>query len=100
VGGPDDPDRTPTDPPVFGLLSNVAEWTASSLRPYPGSIALPGFSEFRVVRGGTPTVLTGRPPKPGELVSPRFRQTQLRSQPAPGLGFRTARSVRPRFLDD
>jgi formylglycine-generating enzyme required for sulfatase activity/tRNA A-37 threonylcarbamoyl transferase component Bud32 len=100
VGSPDDPDRTPTSPPVFGLFSNVAEWTGSSLRPYPGSVALSGFSEFRVVRGATPTVLTGKPPRAGELFTPRFRQTQMRSQPAPGLGFRCARSVRPRFLDD
>src|SRR5262249_55187904 len=30
VGRPDDFDRTPTEPPVLGLFSNVAEWTWSS----------------------------------------------------------------------
>jgi hypothetical protein len=29
-------DQTDTEPPVFGLFSNVAEWTTSWFAPYPG----------------------------------------------------------------
>jgi formylglycine-generating enzyme required for sulfatase activity len=100
VGQVDDYDQTRTAPPVFGLFSNVAEWTGSMLRPYPGSIPLPGFTEFRVVRGGTPRVVEGKPPRDGEIFSPRFRQSQLRDARAPGIGFRCARSLRPRFLEE
>src|SRR5262249_34565543 len=36
VAGQPDSDRTPTLPEVFGLYSNVAEWTTSWPLPYPG----------------------------------------------------------------
>lgn len=63
VGQPDW-DCTPTKPPVFGLYSNVAEWTASWIYPYPNS----------------PEILCHlrRPPLPGGL--PQFAQRPQRSQ--------------------
>jgi formylglycine-generating enzyme required for sulfatase activity len=104
-------DRTPTRPAVAGLFSNVAEWTATWYYPYPGSD--PSFfinihrpenervhREARVVRGGPPSVVLGKP-APAEVAwGPRFRHGFTRDSVQPGLGFRCARSARPRFLRD
>jgi formylglycine-generating enzyme required for sulfatase activity len=98
-------DRLNTTPPVFGLYSNVAEWTMSGPAPYPGTDARARrFSPFdyrlyRVVRGGHPTQIEGRDHGDPPVNTPCFRPAYLRDERHPGLGFRCARSVRPRFLD-
>jgi formylglycine-generating enzyme required for sulfatase activity len=109
-------DQTPTAVPVFGLFSNVAEWTTSWPYPYPGSKdakALAGrlFPEFgakvrssRVVRGGPLSVVSGKPdasdPSTAMEWDPRWRLGMPKETKLPGLGFRCARSARPRYLDD
>jgi formylglycine-generating enzyme required for sulfatase activity len=93
-------DRLDTDPPVFGLHSNVAEWTSSWPVPYPlhyGIGLRPPKPEggWRVVRGGPFSVVEGDP-RPEECVlGPRQRIAQIRQTYKPGLGFRCARSAKP-----
>jgi serine/threonine protein kinase/formylglycine-generating enzyme required for sulfatase activity len=104
-------DRSGTDPPVYGLYSGVAEWTMSWLYPYPNSPPEfhqnyndPRFAAIhrsaRVVRGGPPSVVEGRPDPEEVSWGPRFRHGYSRDAMKPGLGFRCARSARPRFLND
>jgi formylglycine-generating enzyme required for sulfatase activity len=95
---------------VSGLFGNVAEWTTSWNYPYPNSSPFAfahrqsremrdRFGEDRVVRGGPYSVVMGRP-DPKELArGPRWRHGIRRGDALPGLGFRCARSARPRFLD-
>jgi formylglycine-generating enzyme required for sulfatase activity len=114
-------DRLDTQPPVYGLYSNVAEWTTSRLYPYPTDdvLALAGhrnpelrkqFDDGCVVRGGPWSVILGQPtaadlaliglPNRAALtIGPRSRLSVRRDEAYPGLGFRCARSVKPRFLD-
>jgi serine/threonine-protein kinase len=105
-------DRTDTEPPVYGLYSNVGEWTTSWQNPYPGvniregHFPPPGirdlFPQFRVVRGAPYSVFTAPQigPDPDKWkTGPCQRQAILRTDMHPWLGFRCARSVRPRFLD-
>jgi formylglycine-generating enzyme required for sulfatase activity len=113
-------DRLDTQPPVYGLYSNVAEWTTTRYYPYPTDDAavfkLWGDPEFRkkvdgqVVRGAPWFVVVGErtppdwallaPPSPGKLtMGPRSRMSLKRYEAFPGLGFRCARSVKARFLD-
>ena len=100
VGQPDY-DRTLLNAPIYGLFSNVAEWTLSRSVAYPGSQPLPGAaSEFRVIRGGTRSVATGNPDlteSPQEW-NPRFRMGWAPGKSFEGVGFRCARSAKPRFL--
>ncbi|RUL89055.1 formylglycine-generating enzyme family protein [Tautonia sociabilis] len=96
-------DRTATDPPVFGLYSNVAEWTGSRYLPYPGDpVFMPreNYIEPFVIRGAPGPVIDRKPPTPRvALQGPRYRAAARPEQTFPGLGFRCARSARPRFLD-
>jgi formylglycine-generating enzyme required for sulfatase activity len=97
-------DHTPTDPPVTGLYSNVAEWTLSRYAPPAGSGStapgwLPQFSTGRVVRGGPFSVVERTPNQSEWEWGPRWRHAIDEERRFPGLGFRCARSVRPRFLD-
>jgi formylglycine-generating enzyme required for sulfatase activity/tRNA A-37 threonylcarbamoyl transferase component Bud32 len=103
-------DRTSTDPPVFGLFSNVAEWTMSRNVPYPAAQQMPEamtkelvtrLANDRIVRGGPFWVINGDARPQG-----RSRRTVWhacdregidRDRAFPGLGFRCARSLRPRF---
>ena len=99
-----DYDQTDTKPPVFGLYSNVAEWTSSWMIPTPGyqRDALPeNPSRLRIIRGGPPSVVQGRP-NPSEFATGLKSRVAKRrgSDWPPGVGFRGARSARPRFLDD
>jgi serine/threonine protein kinase/formylglycine-generating enzyme required for sulfatase activity len=105
-------DCTSTDPPVYGLYSNVAEWTTSWNFPYPsappgafqiarGQFAR-GILESRIVRGGPFKEVIERNPNADAqalLMGPRWREGVSRESAYPGLGFRCARSVRARFLD-
>jgi formylglycine-generating enzyme required for sulfatase activity len=92
-------DCLPSAPPVFGLYSNVAEWTSSWASQYPNNAAirLPEyFKDARVVRGGPRSVIEGAPQASDWATGPREREMQLRSMCGRGLGFRCARSVAPR----
>ncbi len=108
-------DRTDTCPPVFGLYSNVAEWTDSLFTPYAPKLHpavrkgltkdyLALYLNCRVVRGAPNFVIKGRPPEQGRpadsFIGPTWRQSEIRGDRLPGVGFRCARSAAPRFLDD
>jgi serine/threonine protein kinase/formylglycine-generating enzyme required for sulfatase activity len=103
-------DRTPTPRPIFGLYSNVAEWTDSLLTPYdptrhPSAFPyhpdwLRAYRDSRVVRGAPPSVLKGLPPKEAESqLGPRWRTMVPRYERLQAVGFRCARSAKPRFFD-
>jgi formylglycine-generating enzyme required for sulfatase activity len=94
-------DRTPNEPAVEGLYSNVAEWTTSWLLPPPGpyySYRPADYMEYRIVRGGPYSVALGKPLEKQYLKGPRDRYAEARNKALPGLGFRCARSVRPLYL--
>ena len=83
-------DRLPTNPPVLGLCSNVAEWTSS---PGLGSFGLP--LDRRVVRGGFKASFIENDSQPGSemvsgqrwIIDPRTTSSQI--------GFRCVRSESP-----
>jgi len=92
------------DKPVFGLFSNVAEWTSSWCAPYPGAdwstAPVQKLRGMRVVRGGPPSVVQGKTQENdwdrlGEPRDPRWRDGQPQDAMLPGVGFRCARSVQP-----
>ncbi|MEQ9411097.1 MAG: bifunctional serine/threonine-protein kinase/formylglycine-generating enzyme family protein [Fuerstiella sp.] len=88
--------------PVFGLYSNVAEWTSSWASAYPPRLDyLPGLPPrpegMWIVRGAPYSVITGAPDPDQFSPGPRFRIGQHEKAIHPGLGFRCARSVRPRL---
>jgi len=107
-------DHTDTDPPVFGLFSNAAEWTSSGPDLYPNSPqseienfngpTLRGvYGGTRIVRGGPRDVISGvaNLTIPKERLpewEPRYRRSYSRNKAFPGVGFRCARSAKPRFL--
>ncbi len=97
-------DATPGQTPVFGLYSNVTEWTDSLLMsPVPG-LPMPAsmkamFAQGRVVRGGPPEVMKGDTAKARPTFGPRWRQAMLTLTRERGIGFRCARSEKPRYLD-
>ncbi|MBI3862116.1 MAG: protein kinase [Planctomycetia bacterium] len=100
-------DHTDTSPPVFGLFSNVAEWTDSRRQPATtglGSFTLPEAlkrmtTEGRVVRGG-PFSVANRSFDSREMhFGPRWGHNMPQDKPCRGVGFRCARSAKPRFLD-
>jgi formylglycine-generating enzyme required for sulfatase activity len=100
-----DYDRTATHPPVFGLYSNVAEWTSSWRIPYPGqkysSAMLARARDYRIVRGGPFPVIAGNASAPDlsrqSLWDAHFREGIKCEDAFSGLGFRCARSHKPRF---
>ncbi|MBW3543405.1 MAG: SUMF1/EgtB/PvdO family nonheme iron enzyme, partial [Planctomycetes bacterium] len=100
-------DATPTNPPLRGLYSNVAEWTLSRPLPYPGAPQLPIEGSLssktvhfmRTIRGGPPSVVTARARPEEWSFGPRFRVAELEDgRRHAGLGFRGARSIGPRYL--
>jgi formylglycine-generating enzyme required for sulfatase activity len=112
VGTPSS-DHTLGKPPIFGLFSNAAEWTASWNVPYPTEDAatrrsfysderLAQFLQCRIVRGGASPVITGeteiKPKFGAPPLDPRHREGMPRDARCAGLGFRCARSEGPRFL--
>lgn len=93
-------DHLPTDPPVFGLFSNVPEWTSSWMNPYPpnrGFVDGRRAGDFAVVRGGSESVINGRLDVPDWRDGPVLRFGLTRIPKSPGIGFRCARSARPRL---
>jgi serine/threonine-protein kinase len=106
-------DQTKTNPPVCGLFSNVAEWTLSSNWPYESAdprvhafyaANTDRFRKTRIVRGGPFPVVDSQQgsviPDASPIWDPRFRHAISRHDRYRGLGFRCARSAKPRFLDD
>ena len=97
-------DRTSIDLPVFGLFSNVAEWTSSWVTYYPklkkaGLRSSLGDLDRRMVRGagGGSSVVAGKPITLEIKRGPRSRLALLKHTWSPGLGFRCARSAKPRL---
>jgi eukaryotic-like serine/threonine-protein kinase len=95
--------RIPGQPPVYGLFSNVAEWTSSWPGESPSGALTLASAYMRVVRGGPSSVISGNAELRGVPVGPRERAIvlpgigHLAGEPSPGLGFRCARSARPRL---
>jgi formylglycine-generating enzyme required for sulfatase activity len=99
-------DRTSGEPCVLGLYSNVAEWTSSRLAPYPGDEKVTPaprrkWQQTRVVRGAPDVALyrDGMPPD-RERRSNWTAFYRIGMDPDtgyPGIGFRCARSAKPRF---
>jgi formylglycine-generating enzyme required for sulfatase activity len=92
-----------SQPPIYGLCSNVAEWTASWVSLYPGQSA-PGRSPadpmLRIVRGGSWSVILGTPDERACQWQPYERLAIAAPRFYPGLGFRCARSAKPRIRPD
>lgn len=99
--GVDHGDRVDLDPahPIFGLYSNVAEWTQTRLALYPNTPgAEPKESKScRVVRGGTGSVWKRKPDREEWSAGPCYRSGVHESLQQPGVGFRCARSAKPRL---
>jgi formylglycine-generating enzyme required for sulfatase activity len=88
----------PGQPAVFGLYSNVVEWTISWADSYPGMEFAKPNPELRVIRGGPAEVAEGKLKLPQPALGPRERFCFLfATGHQPGLGFRCARSARPRL---
>jgi tRNA A-37 threonylcarbamoyl transferase component Bud32 len=100
-------DRARDNPSVYGLFSNVAEWTMSRRAPYPGEVwsaaLLPTYADDRMVRGGPYTAILGKTagphPRQHDLWDAHYREGMNRDRVSPGVGFRCARSQSPRFPD-
>ena len=98
-------DRSLSKPPVVGLLSNVAEWVDSRQMPVQvGAMKIPeSLREIartaRIVRGGPLKVLQRDFDEKQFQSGWRSTVNSEENVPKPGLGFRCARSARPRFLD-
>lgn len=93
-------DRTPGPSPVEGLYSRVLEWTetvpANDL-PSPPGIKIE-LSDMRFVVGGGQSFLAGRPDAAELSQGPRwFHILSTTQDPDVGLGFRCAKSLKPRF---
>ena len=87
--------------PVFGLFSNVAEWTDSRLIAYGTESAGPvrEHTISPVVRGGPQHVAEGGEHIGNIAINPRGRHSKITTSLEMDLGFRCARSAKPRFLD-
>ena len=87
-------------PPIYGLCSNVAEWTSSWRSLYPGQTT-PGRPLLdpmeRVVRGGPRSVILGVPDDQAAKWQPYERVAVAVPMVHPGLGFRCARSPKARI---
>lgn len=95
-------DRLETDPPVIGLYSNVAEWTTSWSVPYP-TVERPQpaaritSDDIRIVRGSPMSIIDPKTDADDAPHDPRTRLGYPRWNESAGLGFRCARSTRPRL---
>lgn len=93
-------DRVEAGVPVFGLYSNVAEWTASWASPYPPLLDHPDGRSPRppgsyIVRGAPPSVIAGSPSREDLDAGVRGRVAQHDRTLLPAIGFRCARSFKP-----
>lgn len=95
-------DVLPTVPPVLGLYSNVSEWTSSWVKPYPtdqfgAKLVIQNQSEHRIVRGGSASVITGKPQPDDWSRGPRTRVAAHLMTYQPSMGFRCVKSKNPRI---
>jgi formylglycine-generating enzyme required for sulfatase activity len=98
-------DRVDADRPVYGLFSNVAEWTNSWASPYPPRLDFqPKFPARRpgefVVRGGSWSVIQRQDNGRDWQLGPRMRFLRGDRDYHPGVGFRCARSARPHLTPE
>jgi hypothetical protein len=96
-------DRLPTDPPVYGLFSNVGEWTNSWPTVYPAARGwavnlIERAAEERIVRGAAYSVVQGSL-NPQDLATsdPRGRIAFSIKTWNRAIGLRCARSRKPRL---
>lgn len=102
-------DETISPPGVFGLFSNVAEWTSTwalSGTHVPRKFWPEGSQNQRVIRGAPGFIVDGIPEDENEsLYTPtvRYGHSKTRHQRPPykhPIGFRGARSMAPRYLNE
>lgn len=85
---------------VFGLYSNVPEWTSSPAAAYPSLPAAIHPGSY-IVRGAPRSVVRGKPVPSEWSAGPRTRVAEYGRALNHTVGFRCARSVRPRVdVDD
>lgn len=86
----------PGQPSIFGMNSNVVEWTATWASPYPSQRGIERDILHRVVRGGPLAAARGQVDvhEPSWTARERFFEDCHFKQT--GLGFRCARSAKPR----
>lgn len=86
---------------VFGLYSNVPEWTLSAAAPYPpkaASVRIPAIdSEHYIVRGAPHSVIFRQPLAAEFPLGPRIREAIHGRANRHCVGLRCARSVHPRL---
>ncbi len=101
-------DQTATVPPVYGLCSNVAEWTDTVQIPYSGgnrsysAAYRRALTGSRVVRGLShpdDDLSAADAPEADLLLVARRRKAISTSSRMPHVGFRCARSTQPRFIE-
>lgn len=90
------------DRAVYGLASNVAEWTISRSAGNGAPLAAPSISYAqdpfcRIVRGGDLEVVNGRAAVTAESRNPLQRVVVTCAQWTKGVGFRCVRSAAPRW---
>jgi eukaryotic-like serine/threonine-protein kinase len=95
-------DHTATSPPVYGLFSNVPEFVDSRFVLYPSApikdpVSMLSANQTIVIRGGTinPALVSER-----ETNGPRMRTGESRMIVSLAIGFRCARSLKPRWQPD
>jgi eukaryotic-like serine/threonine-protein kinase len=87
-------------PPIFGLRSNVAEWTGSWAVNFPAEAMIDHNPINRIARGGDFPVINATFDAPMDDWQPWRRIVLARPISYPGLGFRCARSPKPRIHGD
>lgn len=99
--GQPDTDQLLVNIPVFGLYSNVPEWTSSAAATYPPKASsirvLPIEPEHYIVRGAPHSVIVRQPLAAEFSLGPRMREALHGRASGHCVGLRCARSVRPRL---
>ncbi len=94
-------DQLNAEIPVFGLYSNVPEWTLSAAAAYPpkaASVRIPAIdSEHYIVRGAPHSVFFRQPLATEFPLGPRLREAIHGRANGHCVGLRCARSVHPRL---